>query len=184
MSLKDTRRVLKPLLDNPYPVTQFPIIPADEQRQILEFLLLQLHPISSWNRLRVKPAEPDIMNKITTGFNSTVKQLETQTRGCKERLVWVFVCKPDIEPPLLIQHFPVLCYNAQAKLVQLPRGSSAQIGDALDKRCSILGLYESDIPTGFRELLNKVPDIALPWLDNEFRELNVKMVETTAPVRK
>lgn len=196
MSLKEVekrRTVFKPLLDNPYPQASFPMLPQETQKQITEFLMLQLQDITSWKSIGgPKPPQPEIMGCITTGFNSTVKVLESQAKQpqLEKKMRYVFVCKAEIKPQLLIQHFPVLCYTAsqgvKVKLIQLPRCSMAQLEEKLGKKCAILGMYENGvISKSFRELLDSVPDVEVPWLDNvDFHKLNVKMVETTAPIKK
>lgn len=198
MSLKQIekrRAVFKPLLENPFPAVEFPFIEQELQGHILEFLLNQLQEVSLWNGIKGddKPPKPEIVKELTIGFNSTVKCLEAQARPHKKHLEkkirYVFVCKPDITPQLLIQQFPVLCYTAsrgvKVKLIQLPRGSASQLGEKLARRCTILGMFDNDIiPTSFKTLLESTPDVQVPWLEEvKLRELNVKMLETSAPVK-
>jgi ribonuclease P/MRP protein subunit POP3 len=195
MSLKEAekrRTVFKPLLDNPFPSSQFPLVPHDSQHQIMEFLLLQLQDVANWNEIKgTKPAKPEILDHLTMGFNSTVKFLEAQAKEPQKRpMRYVFVCKTEISPQLLVQQFPALCYTAsngiKVKLIQLPRGAMSQLQEKLAMKCAILGMFDNDvISRSFKELLESVPDVEVPWLNNpKFRELKVKMLETTAPITK
>jgi ribonuclease P/MRP protein subunit POP3 len=195
MSLKEAekrRTVFKPLLDNPFPSSQFPLVPHDSQHQIMEFLLLQLQDVANWNEIKgTKPVKPEILDYLTMGFNSTVKFLEAQAKEPQKRpMRYVFVCKTEISPQLLVQQFPVLCYAAsngvKVKLIQLPRGAMSQLEEKLAMKCTILGMVDNDvISRSFKELLESVPDVEVPWLNNpNFHELKVKMLETTAPIIK
>lgn len=197
---KKRRTVFKPLLDNPFPQAEFPFIDSAIQSQILEFLLLQLQEIKKFNDLKTQkftPNEPECLKHITLGFNSTVKVLEAQAKSKFKKtplnttpLKYVFVCKPDIEPPLITQQFPTLCYTSSTesnivKLIALPRGSMSKIEEALGKPTGIIGMESFEgISSSFKDLLDDVPDVKVPWLENmSYQALNVKMLKTTAPIK-
>jgi ribonuclease P/MRP protein subunit POP3 len=179
------------------------VIDPSIQAQIVDFLLLLLKDIGSYNKLKaegmakeqLKNIKPQVLQDVTLGFNSTVQKLESQVRGKKavdDPILYVFVCRLDISPPLLIQHFPNLCYMAgsetqQVKLIQLPRGTVDKLESVTGEKLRIIGLkHSSAVSKGFIELLNddtKVPGLDIEWLrDIKFHKAKVNMVKTTAPI--
>lgn len=120
---------------------------------------------------------------FTTGFNLTVEPLEEQAgrRRLPENTplpVCVLVCKLEISPPLLVQHLPVLCAAAGAKLVQLPPGSFQQLLDAVGRDTYIVGVRPAQATLLLVDMCSKVEDVAVPYLDR-YVKTNVGMVPTT-----
>lgn len=111
---------------------------------------------------------PAILRSITIGINEVTKRLESHCQiprsklptsldesmepasGASSRIGVVIVCKPDIDPPLLVAHIPHLvaaCNNVSrtsgkmAKLVTLPKGSELALSQALGlRRAAVLEL--------------------------------------------
>lgn len=214
-SLKDNekrrRQVFKPVLDNPYTQTKlWSYVAPDLSNTILEHLNLILSNLGNYNKLIIEaketnndkqiPPVPEIRNKITIGFNSTVKALEIQASKNKAIIVlktnprkkykssddhpyikYVFVTRYDIVPNLLTNPFPVLSYTSsksahdRVKLIQLPKGSMSRLSSILNiDNTGILGL-SSDILEAealFNIIESEVKDIDVPWLSGLFSDSN------------
>lgn len=120
---------------------------------------------------------------FTTGFNLTVGPLEDQAGllaagAASTLLVCVLVCKLEISPPLLVQHLPVLCAAAGAKLVQLPPGSFQQLLEAVGRDTYIVGVRPAPATLPLVDMCRKVEDVTVPYLD-KYVKTNVGMVPTT-----
>lgn len=120
--------------------------------------------------------EPAIRQYLTIGINSVTKKLESLSKlrrstvlaasglplgvptASSEQLV--FVCQADIDPPILISHFPSLvaaCNSARpvsqspsrqltSWLIPLPRGAEVVLAQALGlKRVSVLAIDVSTV---------------------------------------
>jgi len=99
---------------------------------------------------------PAILNHLTIGINQVTKRLESHVKSsrtvvvsdkpiaaeCRSAIKIVFVCRADVDPPLLIAHLPHLvaaCNTFSAfpnsiKLVPLPKGAEASLAEALRLR--------------------------------------------------
>ena len=121
------------------------------------------------------PTEPLIIPHLTLGINHVTKRLEHQARAYRQTLSVtetltdggasqlppsrpisiVFVCRADVDPPLLISHFPALiasCNSSRSsltdpeshppiKLVPIPKGSESLLADATGtRRLAVLAL--------------------------------------------
>ncbi|ODQ78458.1 hypothetical protein BABINDRAFT_18548, partial [Babjeviella inositovora NRRL Y-12698] len=209
-SLKDIenkrRQVFKPVLDNPYTQAPWPRVDPQQGHDIRDILCTLLEPIGRHNahlktHPELKPSAPLTFQHATIGFNSTVKALELQAPVGKGRskvvypaLSVVFVCKPEISPSLITQHFPVLSYVASSperkvKLIQLPRGSMEKLSEATGQpHTGIVGITK-EMP-GASTLLaiinENVEDVEVPWLENVdfFSKPVLKVLKTTAPIIK
>jgi ribonuclease P/MRP protein subunit POP3 len=108
--------------------------------------------------------KPVALNHTTCGINAVTKRLEAQVRQARRNVIvttdpegvkqvpitLVFVCRADVDPPLLIDHFPPLvaaCNSVQSnlrqqvKLVPVPKGSEDVLGAKLGiKRVSVIAL--------------------------------------------
>ncbi|AOA61074.1 RNase MRP and nuclear RNase P subunit [Komagataella phaffii CBS 7435] len=212
------RQVLKPLLDNPFTQTAWPEVGQDTLKGITDILIQILRSVSKYNKLSGKNLEatihkPSVVDKMTIGFNSTTKSLEYKVqKGKKERklsfdnckkiqlnrktvrdISYVFVCKDDIKPDILTQHFPSLCLMASStddeiKLVALPKGSVAQLSEALNvPNTTILGF-----PRKFEEndllstLMENIEPPKVPWLSAmpRYEPLSVGFLQTTQPISR
>lgn len=192
---KRKRQVLKPILDNPFTSVNWPFIEPEKAEIILEHLCLILKQISTYKE-NVKtstktPPPPEVMNKVVLGFNETISALEKQAKSQHENTIsYVLVCKYDLQPSILTQHFPVLSYTASkgskssVKLVQLPRGSIEKISEAVGETVGIIGLM-SGIPhsEALTEVLDLISDVEVPYLESqEFQKLQVKFISTSMPI--
>ncbi|CAH6718958.1 ribonucleases P/MRP protein subunit Pop3p [[Candida] jaroonii] len=192
---KRKRQVLKPILDNPFTTVNWPFVEPQKAEIILEHLCLILNQISTYKN-NVKnstkpPPPPEVMNKTILGFNEITSALEKQAKSEHDTTInYVLVCKYDLQPSILTQHFPVLTYtaskgsNTSIKLVQLPRGSLEKISDAVGENVGIIGLMNG-IPhsEALMEVLNSIDDVNVPYLETEeFQKLQIKFISTSMPI--
>ncbi|EJC98642.1 uncharacterized protein FOMMEDRAFT_170883 [Fomitiporia mediterranea MF3/22] len=87
----------------------------------------------------------------------------------------VLVCRPDIDPPLLVSHLPYLvaAFNSATKdpgrwikLISLPKGTESTLSQALGlRRVAVLALDESlSSDVSLTSLLSSVDAVVAPWL--------------------
>ena len=121
----------------------------------------------------VTPTAPPIIPHLTLGINQVTKRLEEQARAYRQTLSAaetvtsgdatsqpplisvVFVCRSDVDPPLLISHLPSLVASCNSsrnaltdpeshppiKLVPVPKGSESLLADATGlRRLAVLAL--------------------------------------------
>ena len=123
----------------------------------------------------VIPTTPPIIPHLVLGINQVTKRLEDQARAYRQtlgvtktvtdddtsqppppgRISVVFVCRADIDPPLLISHLPTLIASCNSsrnaltdpnshppiKLVPVPKGSESLLADATGlRRLAVLAL--------------------------------------------
>ena len=123
----------------------------------------------------VIPTAPPIIPHLILGINQVTKRLEDQARAYRQTLALtktitddgasqpppsgpisvVFVCRADIDPPLLISHLPTLIASCNSsrnaltdpkshppvKLVPVPKGSESLLADATGfRRLAVLAL--------------------------------------------
>lgn len=206
-SLKDIERkrreVFKPILDNPFTKgTEWPDVDPVTGKAILDYLIQLLSSYGSYIELQNSGKSksipvPDLADKITIGFNSTVKKLETQAAPNREKILkkkkknpeheslksrytkYVFVAKADISTPLLTSCFPLLTFSAsrslqdRVKLVLLPRGSMERLLKALCTENTCIISLSDDWKAGaalFDLLDAKVKNVEVPWLEGIFGE--------------
>lgn len=198
------KQVYKPVLENPYiRDDNWPYIDQELGQNVVDLLCRFLEPIGKYSRYLDKSdlqmEVPAIKDHITVGFNSTNQLLENLSklnRGeikktLSPKICMVFVCKVDITPALLVQHFPVLVRMASTKespvkLVQLPRGSMAKLGSSLNRQSVGIVGVSLDSPGGniLQELvMEKVLNVSIPWLESlNFQKPNIKLLVTSQPV--
>ncbi|ODV94916.1 hypothetical protein PACTADRAFT_50763 [Pachysolen tannophilus NRRL Y-2460] len=214
------RQVYKPILDNPYTQSNnWPYVEPSVGKDILDLLCKLLEPLGNANRIAhsekqrkqrrdenrqkevvFKLEKPEILPYLTIGFNSTVEALELKSklnRGeikklKKPDISLIFVCKADIQPPLLTQGFPILAVLASTnenpcKLVQLPRNSIERLSAALNQpHTGIVGVNGKDFPGAkiLRDfVMEKIGDVNIEWLnDLVFQQPNIKLINTTQPI--
>lgn len=106
---------------------------------------------------------PIFLRHLIYGINAVTKRLEDQSLRPPHMnvltlpetsitppkpLKYIFVCRADVDPPLLIEHLPhlVAAYNSArpsqyAKLVPLPQGSESLLAQILGiRRVTVLGI--------------------------------------------
>lgn len=121
------------------------------------------------------PTAPPIIPHLILGINRVTKRLEDQARAYRQTLAAtktitddgttqppppapisvVFVCRADVDPPLLISHLPTLIASCNSsrnaltdpnshppiKLVPVPKGSESLLADATGlRRLAVLAL--------------------------------------------
>lgn len=132
----------------------------------------ELTGVEGANLESVMLTEPPIVPHLILGINQVTKRLEHQARAYRQTLSAitdgeasqpppsgplsiVFVCRADVDPPLLISHLPALiasCNSSRSavadpeahppiKLVPLPKGSESLLADATGlRRVAVLAL--------------------------------------------
>lgn len=211
---KRRRQVFKPVLDNPFTQVNWPFIQPNLSQDIIQHLTLILKPVGEYNEALAKnktdnsfkvPDIPLAYENTVTGFNNTTQALEAQAKikssslssSSKNPVSYVFICKHDISPSILTAHFPTLVYTASQgcgqpiKLIQLPKGSMADLSQALSvEKTSILGLRRN-IPEAsalFQLLDANVTDISIPYLNayyedqKKYHSPRITFLETSAPI--
>jgi len=113
---------------------------------------------------RVDIESPSILSHLLYGVNVVTKRLEIQTQRARRPTVispdisgqlsdpmplkYVFVCRADVDPPLLVDHLPhlVAAYNSTnpieyLKLIPLPQGAELTLARSLGiRKVTVLGI--------------------------------------------
>ncbi|KAH9486497.1 hypothetical protein JR316_0000562 [Psilocybe cubensis] len=142
---------------------------------------------------------------MTYGINEVTKKLETQIHNFhllqvvdvpepSLPLKYVFVCRSDVDPPLLIDHLPhlVAAYNSNClrdpiKLVTLPQGAELLLAQNLGiRRVTVIAIDTNYNDQHLASMLESVPTLTASWLSqpNASTSLiptHIKHVRTTAP---
>ncbi|CCE72921.1 Piso0_000524 [Millerozyma farinosa CBS 7064] len=174
---------------------------------------------SESERNQIRSNVPKVLREVTIGFNSTTNALENQSQmrrrisqtkkpkqdsknTDRKNIRFVFVAKADMGSSVLSSSFPVLTYTASdskkdlIKLIALPRGSTTTLSRTLKcEDCSVLGLTSNmEEAKPLYEILEKIEDLELPWLDylfephcstyTYFEKPSIQMVQTSAPIIK
>lgn len=155
---------------------------------------------------------PKLLSHLTLGFNKSTQALEAQTseiyipasyatarttakqkKPLKNPIVALFVARQDIEPAILLSHFPLLTLTSspRVKLVQLPRSAMACLSDASGiAELGVVGV-RSDCPDSAMlfQALEKVDFASSAWASSRedqatsrYQALNVKQLMTSMPV--
>ncbi|KAJ7597498.1 hypothetical protein C8J56DRAFT_772768 [Mycena floridula] len=157
------------------------------------------------------PMVPSIFSHLVMGINEVTKRLEGQVQSCRERikatdaepepllvrpcsLKTVFVCRADVDPPILIDHLPQLVAAVNSTgtaetviLVPLPKGAESTLSELLGiRRIATFGL-DSDTPglPALLSLVESLPLLSAQWLSTlpqtEFIPTHIKQLKTSAP---
>lgn len=108
-----------------------------------------------------RPEPPLILKSLTYGINAVTKRLELQIQNCGSKVTfkspsdtqttkestpiirYLFVCRADVDPPILIDHLPhlVATYNVLRPtnlpptiLIPLPKGAEVTLAHAMGVR--------------------------------------------------
>ena len=121
---------------------------------------------------RVDIESPLILSHLLYGVNVVTKRLEIQTQRARRLTVispetsdqpsdlkplkYVFVCRADVDPPLLLDHLPhlVAAYNSTnpseyLKLMPLPQGAELALARALCIRKVTVLAIDVSLPSMF-----------------------------------
>lgn len=151
---------------------------------------------------------PSILRHIVYGINAVTKRLELQSHSLRRPTIvvptptvdiqssrpfkYIFVCRQDVDPTILVDHLPHLvasCNSAQAsnhvKLVPLPKGSELVLAQTLGiRRVTVLGIDVSPVKLlninfcryfmiqtdladhHLHTMLEPIPVLAASWLSN------------------
>ncbi|KAF9786661.1 hypothetical protein BJ322DRAFT_1051218 [Thelephora terrestris] len=143
---------------------------------------------------------PPIVPHLVLGINQVTKRLEHQARAYRQSLhvtetiadddtsqsppsrpiSIVFVCRADVDPPLLISHLPTLIASCNSsrnastdpgsyppiRLVTVPKGSESLLADNMGlRRLAVLALDNATPELeDFISLLDSVPVLRASWL--------------------
>lgn len=160
---------------------------------------------------------------MTIGINEVTRRLELQLKSARHSIALtttphaspilpnippiaaVFVCRADVNPPILLDHIPHLVAGCNSirpgsntqgarqplKLITLPKGSESALSQALGLRRAAVIAVHDDAPylPIFRDMLQSVPVISAPWLVPPVQPNNpkclipthIKQLRTTAP---
>ncbi|CUA71678.1 hypothetical protein RSOLAG22IIIB_04724 [Rhizoctonia solani] len=159
---------------------------------------------------------PPLLKHCVFGINEVTKRLESQTRpsvlgtttasttASKPQLRFVIACRTDVDPPILLDHLPVLvaaCNSAVPsnsedkmfiKLATLPMGGEHTLAEVVGlRRVAVMALDVETPGLGRLEsLLSAIPPLRASWLappsniSQEPKELvptHVKQLKTSAP---
>lgn len=157
------------------------------------------------------PSPPLVLGHIVYGINAVTKRLEIQSRNARRSLVfssdesimmkepilplkYLFVCRADVDPPLLVDHLPHLvaaCNSGGArntlKIVPLPKGAELALAQKLGiRRVTTLGVDNSFPDLSLTALLEPVTALTVPWLAHSeptqsLLPAHIKQVRTSAP---
>lgn len=200
------KAVLKQVLEDPYLKVAWPEVAADKTDSIFSLLQSALAPVKPYRDTQQAakktgaklPPTPGAVESSSLGFNPVTKALQSQAKlnlankAVSEPFSMVFICKDDIQPEILVKHFPSLCASASndttaVKLVALPAGSMEKLSEYTGLRD--LGCVALKAHKDF-EMLTKVVtastgDVKLPWKsESPFTPLEVKSLTTFAPIKK
>ncbi|KAJ2931850.1 hypothetical protein H1R20_g5245, partial [Candolleomyces eurysporus] len=150
------------------------------------------------------PPKPPILDHLVCGINAVTKRLEAQARQVRRSVIisskpldeleaalpisLVFVCRADVDPPILINHLPQLvaaCNSvpskAPVKIIPLPKESEGILAEKLGiRRASVLALDAQypGIPE-FSTRLESVTAPAAPWLMLQAKNTTTQLYEPT-----
>jgi ribonuclease P/MRP protein subunit POP3 len=163
--------------------------------------------VSATERVDLEP--PLILSHLVYGVNAVTKRLEIQTQSTRrpttsvpetsgqpsdtKPLKYVFVCRADVNPPLLVAHLPhlVAAYNSTnpseyLKLIPLPQGAEISLAEALGiRRVTVLGIdvgWVDDLR--LKSTSEQVSTLSASWLSKPPPSLvatHIKHIRTTAP---
>ncbi|CCM04192.1 uncharacterized protein FIBRA_06358 [Fibroporia radiculosa] len=156
---------------------------------------------------------PPILQHLTFGVNEVTKLLEKRAQSYRHVVTVanstpksspqaeqcaciILVCRGDVDPPMLLQHFPQLVAACNSRrpttseeivwLIALPKGAESTLADAMGlRRVSVLAIAGSapDFVTLLR-LVEKVSVPRAPWLtqvEQAIEPTHIKQLRTTAP---
>lgn len=190
------RKVFKPILSNPYTLTdKWPSVGEETSQSILRILTeYTFKDVGNYNKIKsdvnsnTQLKLPEESKYICNGFNSTMKLLEHQIYQIRKKVfdpqapdsaVCVFVCKSDITSSLLSQPFPLICCIAKVKLVELPRGSAKKLQQSLGLRtgCEIITLKQGIMKNSpaLEKALKDIEDVKIDFLDGQDTQLGMKL---------
>lgn len=168
------RKVFKAILDSPYAKPQWPVIDAQSEQIMVESLeALLLDGVSS--------------GRILVGFNPVNEAAEAcSSTGHNDESVAMFVCRSDIDTPLVTSHFPFLSVMSRIKLIQLQKGSADKLAKALQsspRDCSVI-LLKTNLSGGsaLYQQIDKVDMVSIPWLERHVTK--IKSLQTSAGLAK
>ncbi|KAJ3998522.1 hypothetical protein F5050DRAFT_1744372 [Lentinula boryana] len=139
------------------------------------------------------PNPPAILAHLTTGINQVTKRLEVLVRTRRGGIVdkdthpigirIVLVCRADVNPPMLIDHFPhlVAAYNSTKPpdpilLVSLPQGAEHTLSEVMGIRRVAVMAINSEAPalSSLLSLVTSVPILTASWLATEVAVAELK----------
>ncbi|KAG7452308.1 uncharacterized protein BT62DRAFT_296796 [Guyanagaster necrorhizus] len=161
------------------------------------------------------PPPSSILKHLVIGINAVTKRLECQIQEARRTIVisssdsteqssvpprllkYIFACRTDVDPPILIDHIPHLvasfnsCKPSECiKLIPLPKGAEVTLAECFNIRRLAVFAFDNETVglSALSTILEAVPVIAAPWLvpqsnvsDNQMVPTHIKQVCTSAP---
>ncbi|KAK0481712.1 hypothetical protein IW261DRAFT_1550748 [Armillaria novae-zelandiae] len=161
------------------------------------------------------PLLSPILKNLVVGINAVTKRLECQIQAARHKVIisssssteesyeqpqplkYIFVCRTDVDPPILIDHIPhlVASFNSckpfePIKLIPLPKGAEATLATSLNIRRIAVFAFDNETKgiSALSPILEAVPVITAPWLalesyasDKQIVPTHIKQVRTSAP---
>ncbi|PBL00579.1 hypothetical protein ARMGADRAFT_915600 [Armillaria gallica] len=161
------------------------------------------------------PLPSPFLKHLVVGINAVTKRLECQIQAARHTVVisssgsteessepprplkYIFVCRTDVDPPILIDHIPhlVASFNSckpsePIKLIPLPKGAEATLAESLSIRRIAVFAFDNETAglSALSPILEAVPVISAPWFvpqsyasDKQIVPTHIKQVRTSAP---
>ncbi|KAF7311046.1 hypothetical protein HMN09_00648100 [Mycena chlorophos] len=160
---------------------------------------------------------PPLLDHMVIGINEVTRRVESQIQSMRRAvavpaaveaspvlapLSLILVCRADIDPQILIDHFPheLATINSAkpahlVKMIYLPAGAEAELAKLLKLRRVSVVAFDVDAPglEKFHEVMQAVDVVTAPWLTAPFDashpvpvqhqliSTHVKQTRTTAP---
>ncbi|KAF9041745.1 hypothetical protein BDZ89DRAFT_1060110, partial [Hymenopellis radicata] len=160
------------------------------------------------------PPAPRIQKHLVVGINAVTKRLEYQIQKARHTVTvsttppsvpltdlplpsikYLFVCRADVDPPILIDHLPhlVASYNSAKpsdpiKLVPLPKGAEFTLAECLSVRRVAAFAFDSEMNdlSTLAPLVESIESLTASWLvpiptSAPVIPTHIKQVRTSAP---
>ncbi|KAK0198858.1 hypothetical protein F5146DRAFT_110611 [Armillaria mellea] len=161
------------------------------------------------------PLPSPILKHLVVGINAVTKRLECQIQAARHTVVisssdstkessepplplkYIFVCRTDVDPPILIDHIPhlVASFNSckptePIKLIPLPKGAEFSLAESLNIRRIAVFAFDNETAglSALSPILEAVPVISASWFvsqsyasDKQIVPTHIKQVRTSAP---
>ncbi|CCH59652.1 hypothetical protein TBLA_0B08370 [Henningerozyma blattae CBS 6284] len=184
--ISSKKNVYRPVLDNPY-TNESNLFPRVND-QALIWNLLQVNVLNKC-KLLANIDQSEWPFKIYSGFNNVIAQITELDSSSK---AYLFVCNRDPGiSKVLLQQLPLLCFQKNVTVVQLPKGSFSVMSEALGylKANDYIAQYSDgllllfDTPQLNKSFVTKldtnVEPLSFPWLNPVYKEAKVKLFKSS-----
>lgn len=141
-------------------------------------------------------SEPPILKSLTYGINAVTKRLESQIVNCRPIITlgssnesqptekhhpirYLFVCRADVDPPILIDHLPhlVAIYNVlrgsnapPTALITLPKGAEGTLAQVIGVRRLAVLAIDVRVHSSPEPIANKFCRVTRPLQMNDYQQ--------------